>query len=121
MVAAAVVFLLALTWGGGAFPGRRPRPSPCWRLGPAVGPVRGRLARAPEPFLPLAMLREPVVGAPRDRVLPIGTIIGITIIVPLYLELVLGLNASQSSLALIALVAGTTVGSVIAGRLLARM
>jgi MFS family permease len=51
----------------------------------------------------------------------IGTVIGLTIMTPLYLGLVLGVNASESSLALIGFVVGTTVGSVIAGRALARM
>jgi len=50
----------------------------------------------------------------------IGTVIGLTIMTPLYLGLVLGVNASASSLALIGFVVGTTLGSVIAGRLLAR-
>jgi len=51
----------------------------------------------------------------------IGTIIGLIIMTPLYLGLVLGVAASASSLALIGFVVGTTVGSVIAGWLLARM
>src|SRR5262249_3249559 len=54
-----------------------------------------RLATAPEPFIPLTMLRDRVVGAiTATGFFAIGTIIGITIYTPLYLELVLGLNAS---------------------------
>jgi MFS family permease len=68
------------------------------------------------------MLRDPVVAAIiATAFFSIGTVIGLTIMTPLYLGLVLGLNASKSSLALIAFVTGTTIGSVIAGRLLARL
>jgi MFS family permease len=68
------------------------------------------------------MLRDPVVGAIIvTAFFAIGTVIGLSIMTPLYLGLVLGLTASQSSLALIAFVSGTTVGSLIAGRLIARM
>jgi MFS family permease len=68
------------------------------------------------------MLRDRVVRAiVASAFFAIGTIIGLTIMTPLYLELVLGLSASQSSMALIAFVVGTTVGSLIAGRFLARI
>jgi MFS family permease len=67
------------------------------------------------------MLRDPVVRAiVVTAFFAIGTVIGLTIMTPLYLGLVLGVSASASSLALIGFVVGTTVGSVIAGRLLAR-
>jgi MFS family permease len=123
MVAAALVLMLALAWGGRRYP---------WGSLEVVAMIAGsallwgafalRLGRAPEPFIPLAMLRDPVVGAIIvTAFFSIGTVIGLSIMTPLYLGLVLGLTASQSSLALIAFVAGTTVGSVIAGRLIARM
>src|SRR5262249_25709257 len=51
----------------------------------------------------------------------VGTVIGLTIMTPLYLGLVLGVSASESSIALIGFVVGTPVGSLIAGRLLARL
>jgi MFS family permease len=40
---------------------------------------------------------------------------------PLYIELVLGLSASASGLALIALMCGATLGSMVAGRIMARV
>jgi EmrB/QacA subfamily drug resistance transporter len=123
MVAAAMVLMLALAWGGRRF---------AWLSGEFAAMVAAsallwglfalRLARAPEPFIPPAMLRDPVVAAIiATAFFSIGTVIGLTIMTPLYLGLVLGLNASKSSLALIAFVTGTTIGSVIAGRLLARL
>jgi EmrB/QacA subfamily drug resistance transporter len=123
MVAAAMVLMLALAWGGRRF---------AWTSPEIIGMIAGsamlwgafalRLARAPEPFIPPMMLRNRVVsGIVVTAFFAIGTVIGLTIMTPLYLGLVLGVAASASSLALIGFVVGTTVGSVIAGRLLARM
>jgi len=123
MVAAALVLMLALAWGGRRY---------SWGSLEIVAMIAAsallwglfalRLARAPEPFIPLALLSDPVVGATIvTAFFAIGTVIGLSIMTPLYLGLVLGLTASQSSLALIAFVAGTTIGSLIAGRLIARM
>jgi MFS family permease len=122
MVAAALMLMVALAWGGRRYP---------WGSPEIVAMIAGsallwglfalRLARAPEPFVPAGMLRDRVVRAiVAAAFFAIGTTIGLTIMTPLYLGLVLGLNASQSSVALIAFVVGTTFGSVIAGRLLVR-
>jgi EmrB/QacA subfamily drug resistance transporter len=123
MVAAALMLMVALAWGGRRY---------LWGSPEIVAMIAAsvllwglfalRLARAPEPFIPPGMLRDRVVRAILvTAFFAIGAIIGLTIMTPLYLSLVLGLNASQSSLALIALVVGTTFGSVIAGRLLGRL
>ncbi len=123
MVAAALVLMVALAWGGRRYP---------WGAPQILGLVGGsvvlwalfawRLARAPEPFIPPAVLRDRVVSAIIvTGFFAIGSIIGLTIMTPLYLGLVLGLDASRSSLALIALVVGTTAGAMTAGRAMARM
>src|SRR5258707_125500 len=62
MMASAVLLLLALTWGGTRFP---------WLSAPIIALVAGSgvlsltlawwLARAPEPFLPLSVLAEPIM------------------------------------------------------------
>jgi len=123
MVAAALVLMLALAWGGRRYAWTSPQIVAMFAASALLwGLFALRLARAPEPFIPLAMIRDPVVGGIiATAFFSIGTVIGLTIMTPLYLGLVLGLNASQSSLALIALVAGTTVGSLIAGRMIARL
>ena len=52
--------------------------------------------KAPEPFIPLTMLREPVVaGIVVAGFFSIGTVIGLSIFVPLYMELVLGAVAER--------------------------
>jgi EmrB/QacA subfamily drug resistance transporter len=123
MVAAALVLMLALAWGGRRYSWGSPEIVAMIAASALLwGLFALRLACAPEPFIPLAMLRDPVVSATIvTAFFAIGTVIGLSIMTPLYLGLVLGLTASQSSLALIAFVSGTTIGSVIAGRLIARM
>jgi EmrB/QacA subfamily drug resistance transporter len=122
MVAAALMLMVALTWGGRRYAWGSPEIVAMIAASVLLwGLFALRLARAPEPFIPPGMLRDRVVRAiVVTAFFAIGTIIGLTIMTPLYLGLVLGLNASQSSVALIAFVVGTTFGSVIAGRLLAR-
>ncbi len=71
----------------------------------------------PEPFLPLAVLNNPImrVGSITTACTQ-GVSIGLTIYVPLYYELVHGLSASDSGLALIPIVMMTTPGSYLSGR-----
>jgi EmrB/QacA subfamily drug resistance transporter len=123
MVAAAIALLLALGWGGVRYR---------W-MSAEIGALLGvsallwglfalRLVKAPEPFIPLTMLREPVVaGIVIAGFFSIGTVVGLSIFVPLYMELVLGLSASAAGAALIAFMCGATLGSMLAGRLMSRI
>ena len=110
--------LLALTWGGTRYP---------WLSQQIVTliVVAGALSalfvwwvlRAPEPFLPVAVLNNPVMRAGcLTTACTQGVSIGLTIFVPLYYELVHGLSASDSGLALIPIVMMTTPGSYLSGR-----
>jgi len=123
MVAAAVVLLLALDWGGSHYR---------WMSWQVLVLTAGsailwtsfvmRLLTAREPFIPLAVLGGRIAGALTCAAFfSIGTIIGIAIFTPLYCEMVLGVSASISGLILIAFMFGTTVGSLLTGRLLSRM
>jgi EmrB/QacA subfamily drug resistance transporter len=123
MVAAAVALLLALDWGGthyrwlswqivALFAGS----AALWAL------FAARLLTAREPFIPVAILRGRVTSAITCAAFfSIGTIIGITIFTPLYCEMVLGASASISGVVLIAFMFGATIGSLLAGQLLARL
>jgi EmrB/QacA subfamily drug resistance transporter len=123
MVSAAVALLLALNWGGSRY---------AWTSPQLLSIVGGsvvlwiafalRLLRAPEPFIPLAMLKQPVVfGIVLAGFFSIGTIIGLSIFIPLHMQLVLGYSASVAGLALIAFMSGASVGSMAAGRLMVRL
>ena len=83
----------------------------------------GRLAggscvrRSPSPLTTLA---EPVVLASRGF-FSIGTIVGLSIFIPIYVELVLQHSPSASGLVLIAFMVGATIGSMVAGRLMPKL
>jgi EmrB/QacA subfamily drug resistance transporter len=122
MMAATVALLLALTWGGTRFPWASP---PIFALLAASALLWAlfalRLLTAREPFLPLAVLTNPVVGFGTASVSCVfGTMIGLSIFVPIYFELALGLSASASGLALIPLMGGTVIGSTASGQAMSR-
>jgi EmrB/QacA subfamily drug resistance transporter len=122
MVAAALAVMLAMTWGGIRYP---------WASWPILALIAGsavlwslfgwRIATAAEPFIPLAVLSErTVAGTVIAGFFSIGAIIGLSIYMPLYLELALGALASMSGVALIAFTVGTVLGAFAAGRGLGR-
>jgi EmrB/QacA subfamily drug resistance transporter len=123
MMSAAVALLLALDWGGTHF--RWMSPQILALIGGSTvlwGLFALRLLTAREPFIPLAILRGRVAGAITCAAFfAIGTLVGVTIFAPLYCQMVLGVSASMSGLALIAFMAGTTVGALIMGRLIVRL
>jgi len=123
MVLATVLLLLALTWGGTRF---------AWASAPILALLAGsavlwalftfRLITAREPFLPLSLLTNPVVGFGTASVACVfGTMIGLSIFVPIYFQMVLGLSASASGLALIPLMGGTVIGSTASGQAMSRL
>ena len=79
-----------------------------------------RLATAHEPFLPCPCCSIPwsAVGT-ATACFAMGTFIGLSIYVPVYFELALGLSASQSGVALIPLMGGVVAGASASGRLMA--
>lgn len=120
MIGASVALLLALSWGGRRFDWISP-PIGGLMLGSAVlwGLFAWRLVSTSEPFLPLTVLGNPVVrSAALLGACNMGTLVGMTIFVPLYFEVVMHLSASQSGLALIPLMGATVASSTITGRLM---
>jgi EmrB/QacA subfamily drug resistance transporter len=118
MMAGAVSLLLALTWGGTRYPWVSPQIAGLFACAAAFAVAfRWRIARAPEPYLPLPILRNPVVrmGA-ASSACAIGASIGLTVFMPFYYQLVHKLSVSESGLALIPIAVMTTPGSIMAGR-----
>jgi len=118
MMGAATALLLALTWGGTRY---------SWLSGEIVALVAAAAAlsaifiwwvlRVPEPFLPVAVLNNPVMRAGSlTSACAQGVSIGLTIFVPIYYELVHGLSASVSGLALIPIMMMITPGSFMSSR-----
>src|SRR3954467_15328364 len=122
LMAAAVVFMLVLTWGGNRY---------LWLSPTILSMVGGSVAlafafvwharNAEEPFLPLPLMGGAVVPyAMAAGGCALGAIMGLTVHLPLYYEVVYHLSASEAGLALIPLAAISTFGAAIAGRTMAR-
>jgi EmrB/QacA subfamily drug resistance transporter len=122
LMAAAVAFMLVLTWGGNRY---------LW-LSPTILAMVGasvalafafvwHARNADEPFLPLQLLGGTVAPyAIAAGGCGLGAIIGLTVHLPLYYEVVYHLSASEAGLALIPLAAISTCGAAIAGKTMSR-
>ena len=117
MMGSAIPLLLALTWGGTHYPWASPVILGLIGISLAMSLLFGwRLTRAPEPFLPLTVLNDPVMRMGTTAAsLAMGVQIGLTIIVPLYFEVVHHMSATESGIALIP-IALTTPGSLLSGQ-----
>ena len=123
MMLASIALLLALGWGGVRY---------AWSSAPILGLLAAagalsalfvwRMARAEEPFLPLGLLTDPVVGRGIAAAFAaVGAMVGLSIYVPLYFETARGLSATGSGLALIPLMGGVVCGAMISGQSMPRM
>jgi EmrB/QacA subfamily drug resistance transporter len=120
---ASVSLLLALSWGGVRYP---------WSSAPILALLAAsaafwvlfslRLLRAREPLIPLTVLGNPIVrGTTTFGSCSMGTLIALTIFLPVYFEVVLRLTPSQSGLALIPLTIGTVFGATLCGQTMGRV
>lgn len=122
LMGSAVVIMLVLTWGGNRY---------LW-LSPAIMAMLGasvalalafvwHARNAEEPFLPLPLLGGSVVPyAMAAGGCAMGAMLGLTVHLPLYYEVVYHLSASEAGFGLIPLAAVSTCGAAIAGRTMAR-
>src|ERR1700674_5184910 len=122
LMAAAVVFMLVLTWGGNRY---------LW-LSPVIMAMVGASValalafvwdggHAEDPLLPLSLMGGTVAPyAMASGGFAMGAMLGLTVHLPLYYEVVYHLSASEAGLALIPLAAVSTGGAAIAGRTMAR-
>jgi EmrB/QacA subfamily drug resistance transporter len=122
LMASAVVIMLVLTWGGNHYPWLSP--TILAMVGASVALAFAfvwHAGNADEPFLPLSLMRGTV--APYSIAAGgcgFGAMLGLTVHLPLYYEVVYHLTASQAGLALIPLAAVSTGGAAIAGQTMAR-
>ena len=123
MVGAAIALMLALTWGGRRYGWGSPTILALFAGSAAMWALFAwRAMTAAEPFIPLSVLRD---GALRvgtaSAFFAVGAVIALTIVLPLYGQLALGLSVSESALTIIALQGAATVSSITGGRLIARV
>lgn len=119
MVAGVVCLLLLVTGGGNIFP---------WLSAAALGLASSAIVllalfvrrerRAPEALLPPRIFKSSVMAIGFCMIgVTAMVLIGVTIFLPLYLQVVADASVSSSGLLLLPLVGGVTVGAVIGGRL----
>jgi len=118
LMASALVFMLVLTWGGNRYLWLSPTITAMIGASTALALAFVWHARnADEPFLPLPLMGGTVVPyAMAAGGCAMGAMIGLTVHMPLYYEVVYHLSASEAGLALIPLAAISTGGAAIAGR-----
>jgi MFS family permease len=122
MLGAAVPLMLALNWGGRRYAWSSPELLTLLAVSGALwGLFAWREMTADEPFIPLAVLRD---GAMRVGTAAgffvVGMTIALTIMLPLYAQLALGLSVSASAWAIVALQGGATLTSIAGGHMLVR-
>src|SRR6266568_3346726 len=120
MVGAAIALMLALTWGGRLYGWASPQILALFVASVTLWILFAwRVMTAKEPFIPLSVLRD---GAMRvgtaAAFFAVGVVIALTIVLPLYGQLALGLSVSESAWTIIALQGAATLTSVVGGRLL---
>lgn len=123
LILAAVLLLLALSWGGVVYPWSSPEILGLVAASVVAWVLFGwRLTSASEPFLPLGVLADKVVAtATLAGFFGIGTMVGLSIYLPLFFQSVLHMDAASSGFALIPLSVGTVAGAQASGRVMARV
>jgi MFS family permease len=122
LMASAVTVMLMLTWGGNRFLWLSPTILAMTAAAVALaGIFVWHALRAPEPFLPLPLMGGPVVPfAMVAGGCAMGAMIGLTVHLPLYYEVVYHLSASEAGVALIPIAAVSVVGAAISGQVMSR-
>ena len=123
IMAASTAFMLALNFGGVRYP---------WLSVPTLGLLTAaitlgaafvvRLTTAPEPLIPLAILRDPVARcAFLLNSFGWGAIVGLNIFLPMYLQSVIGLSPTNAGLSLMVLMVTVNASAGISGQFYGRM
>jgi MFS family permease len=122
MLGAAIPLILALTWGGRRYAWSSPELLALLALSAVLWALFAwRAMTAREPFIPVSVLRDGAIRAGTIAgCFAVGMMIALTVFMPLYAQVVLGLSVSASSATIVALMGGSTVTSILGGRLLIR-
>ena len=81
-----------------------------------------RLLTAPEPLIPVSMLKSPIVRcAIVANAFGWGSIIGLNVFLPMYLQGVMGLSPTQAGLSLVVLMVALNTSAGLAGQVLGRV
>jgi EmrB/QacA subfamily drug resistance transporter len=123
LTGATAALLLLLAWGGTEFPwASLDSAAMAAATAALVGLFLWREARAPEPLIRLSLFRNPVFA----RGVAVGgmmafAMLGSTVFLPLYFQLVLGMDPAAAGAMMLPQVVGMVLTSVVGGRIVARL
>ena len=123
IVIASVSFMLALNLAGVRYPWLS---LPILALLAAAAIVGAlfvlRLRTAPEPLIPISILHDPIVRwAIIGNACGWGAIIGLNVLLPIYLQGVMGLSPTQAGLSLVMFLVAMNTSAGVAGQVLGRV
>ena len=122
LIASVSCLLLALVWGGTEYPWSSPVIIALIAGGAVLlGAFVAWEARVAEPILPLRLFGDPIFTVSSALGFLTGCgLFGSVIFLPLFLQVVTGVSATNSGLLLLPLTAGVVAGSVGSGRIISR-
>lgn len=120
IVGATVLLMLAMTWGGTRY---------AWSSLEILSLIAVSAVlftvfvvhqmRAPEPLVPPRVLRNPVIAtATGSLFFSMTAMVGLSVFIPVYFQLVDGLGAADAGFALVGYLGGTVIGANVAGRIM---
>jgi sugar phosphate permease len=123
IVIASVTFMLALNLAGARYPWTSPPILALFAVALIIGSLFVlRLLTAPEPLIPVSMLKNPIVRcAIAANAFGWGSIIGLNVFLPMYLQGVMGLSPTQAGLSLVVLMVALNTSAGLAGQVLGRV
>ena len=123
IVTASVAFMLALNLAGLRYPWTSPPILALFAVALVMGSLFVlRLLMAPEPLIPVSILKNPIVRcAIAANTFGWGAIIGLNIILPIYLQSVMGLSPSNAGLSLVVFMVAMNISAGLAGQVLGRV
>ena len=88
----------------------------------AANQLASLVVTAPEPLIPVAILRNPIVRcAITANAFGWGSIVGLNVFLPMYLQGVMGLSPTQAGLSLVVLMLALNTSAGVAGQVLGRV
>jgi EmrB/QacA subfamily drug resistance transporter len=123
IVIASVSFMLGLNLAGGRYPWTSPPMLALFAAAMVLGALFVlRLMTAPEPLIPLSILRDPIVRwAIIANACGWGSIIGLNVLLPMYLQAIMGLSPTQAGLSLMVFLIAMNSSAGLAGQVLGRV
>ncbi|TMJ68575.1 MAG: MFS transporter [Alphaproteobacteria bacterium] len=123
IVISSIAFMLALNLAGVRYAWTSPPILGLFALALIVGALFVlRLLTAPEPLIPISMLQNRIVRcAIVANAFGWGSIIGLNVFLPMYLQGVMGLSPTQAGLSLVVLMVALNTSAGLAGQVLGRV